>query len=166
MAWRMSRTRRERWGASFLRSFRGALPGMSRVDEELPGAVRALAVDDVMPFLELRKHGAKQFGWVLQIGVENEYNFSAAKLEARGQRDLVAVIARQVDADNVRVLACMASDDRPGRVARTVVHQDDLEIVGHQGLAHGHEAADELVQSGLLIIAGNDHRKSRSFRIS
>src|SRR5690606_35838790 len=85
-----------------------------------------------------------------------------------GERELVAVIARQVDRDEARVARGERLHDRPGPVARAVVDEDDLVIVRRHLGGDGGEPRVELLETFLLVEAGHDDRKggrrhSRSF---
>ncbi len=58
---------------------------------------------------------------ILQIGVDDQDLLARAQIQARGQRELMPVIARQVDRDEVRVggRQCAAS---PASCRRAIRH--------------------------------------------
>ncbi len=61
----------------------------------------AAAVDDVHALVHSPHHLAEQFGRVLQVGVDDQHALAARQAQARRDRELVTVVARQVDADDV-----------------------------------------------------------------
>ena len=78
--------------------------GGAALERGLAGAGAADGIDDVglLP-VHLRHHVAEQFRRVLQVGVDDQDALADAQIEPGGQRELVAVIARQVDRDQARV---------------------------------------------------------------
>ena len=82
------------------------------LERSLAGAALAHAIDDVGVLLAHRlEHRRQQLGRVLQVRVDDQDRVAAAKVETGGQRQLVTVIARQVDRDDVRIARppCAAS---------------------------------------------------------
>jgi len=71
----------------------------------------------------------------------------------------VAVIARQVDRNDVRVLRRDIPHVRPAAVARAVVDQDDFVIAAGGGLRCGRQAVMQRRKAGLLIVAGDNDRE-------
>jgi hypothetical protein len=110
------------------------------------------------------EHPGQQFGRVLQIGVDDQDGVTAAQVESRGQRQLVTVIARQVDRDQVRILGREFLHDRPARIARAVIHQNDLIILAHRLSGGRAEALMKRSKAGFLVEAGDDDRQHHGWR--
>jgi hypothetical protein len=130
------------------------------------GFARALAADRVDHVGILRGHHRahvrQQFGRVLQIGVDDEDLLARAQVEPGGQRELVAVVARQVDRDEVRIGGSEALHHRPAIVLRSVVDEQDLEILAHRRPRRAGHARVKLVETGGLVIAGDDDGQGRA----
>ena len=108
------------------------------LEERLAVALAAHGIDDVgLLRRHLRAHVAEQFGRVLQVGVDDQDLLARAQIEPRGQRELVAVVARQVDRDQPRVLRRQPLHDRPAVVLRPVVDQDEFVILADLRLRGG-----------------------------
>ena len=83
----------------------------------------------------------------------------ARKIEPRRQRELMPVIARQVDRHNARILRREPLHHGPGCVFRAIVNQHDLMVIlGHRP-RHGRHPAIEFVETILFVVAGNDNRE-------
>jgi hypothetical protein len=95
-------------------------------------------------------------GRILKVGVDQDNGVTFGVVEAGGNRDLVAEIARQ--ADNAGVFARVLDVLEQGRcrVLASVVHIDDLERHSHAG-QNGHETFVRMGDDFLLVIAGYDH---------
>ena len=106
------------------------------LEQRLAVALAAYRVDHVRGLRGHRRaHVAQQFGWVLQVGVDDEDLRAAAQVQPRGERELVAMVARQVDRDQRGIGGGQPLHHRPAVVARPVVDEDDLVIVPHRGCA-------------------------------
>ena len=104
-------------------------------------------------------HRGQQLGRILEVGVDDQHVIAAAQIEARRQRQLVAMIARQVDSDEARNAGRELPHLRPAAIARAVVDEHDL-IILIGGLSRGR--GQPLVQRGearLLVEARHDNRK-------
>ena len=91
------------------------------LEHGLAGAGAAHGIDDVgLARLHLGDHLGEQLGRVLQIGVDDQDALARAQVEPGGQRELVAVVARQVDRDQPRVRRRQLSHHLPaaGRASR------------------------------------------------
>ena len=140
--------------------------GAGAFEPRLARPAAPLAIDHVEALVHLEHESAEQFGRILEVGVEDEDAPAAAELEARAQRDLVAVIAGQIDRHDVTVLRGQREDHVPGPVRRSVVHQNDL-VGGSDRLAAG--VGDAAVQNGdvgLLVVAGDHHRERPAFLLA
>ena len=129
--------------------------------EERLALARATHGIDYVGFFgrHLRAHFAEQFGRILQIGVDDQYLLPAAQIEPRGQRQLVAVVARQVDRDQPGVARRQLLHDLPAIVLRPVVDQDELIILADFRLRRRGDARVELRQRQRLVIARDDDRE-------
>ena len=77
-----------------------------------------------------------------------------------GQRQLVAVVARQVDGDQAGVGARQIAHDRPAAVGRPVIDEHQLVIARRPHLARLGQALVERGDAGfLLVVARNDDRQ-------
>src|SRR5262249_5481679 len=100
------------------------------------------------------------FGRVLQIGVDDEDALAAAMREPGRERDLVTVIAREVDGDDMRIARREQHHHTPGLVARPVIDQDDLVILAGCGDTDPSHTPMHLEQALGLVVAGRHHRKA------
>ncbi len=87
-----------------------------------------------------------------------------AQVEPGGQRQLVAVIARQVDRHQMRVGGGKALHHRPARIARPVVDQDDLIILADRGPGGRAQPLVKRLEAGFLVEAGDDDRQHHGWR--
>ena len=105
-----------------------------------------LRVDDVEAFVHLRRHLAEKFRRVLKIGIENENALATAEFQPGAQRDLVAVVAREIDTEDVGIGRGEGRNGLAGAVLRTVIDENDLVIVAGAGAAGGRDARGETPQ--------------------
>jgi hypothetical protein len=131
------------------------------LEQALAVALATLSVDHVGALVDQRHHVRQEFGRVLQIGVDDQDALTAAHREAGGERQLVAVVAHQLHRDDARVAGRRLGHDLPGAVARAVVDQDDLAGAA-RAVQHGADAAQELGQGFLLIVARGHHGQRRA----
>src|SRR3546814_6190477 len=87
-------------------------------------------------------------------------DLAAAQIEPGSERELVAVVARQVDRDEVRIARRQPLHRRPARIARAVVDEDDFVIPAHRRARRRADARVERLQTPLLVVARDDDRKS------
>ena len=134
--------------------------GRAPLERGLAGARAPDRIDHVglLP-LHFLDHLRQQLRRVLKVGVDDQDPLARAQVEARGQSELVAVIARQVDGDQPRIGDGELAHDLPAAVARAVVDQDDLIIVPGDRRGGLGDAGVELGEAGLLIVAGDDDGK-------
>ena len=123
------------------------------LERRLAAALAALPVDDVRALVHQLHHAGEELWRVLQVRVDDQDALAAAYVQARRQRQLVAVVARQAHADDVGVVAAQLADDRPGAIGRPVVHQHDLVVFADLGAAGIAQAAVQLAQRSLLVVA-------------
>ena len=133
------------------------------LEQRFPRALAADGIDHVRP---LRRHGrahvGQEFGRVLKIGVDDQDLLARAQVEPCGQRQLVAVIARQVDRDQMRIGGGQTLHHRPAVVLRAVVDQDDLIILAHRRARRARDTRVQHVQTGGFVIAGDDDGQGRA----
>ena len=84
---------------------------------------------------------------------------AAAQVEPGGQRQLMAVVARQIDRDDMRIVGGERLHHRPAAVARAVVDQHDLIILAGTRWRRGREPLVQLGEARLLVVAGHDDRQ-------
>ncbi len=114
------------------------------LERRLARAARADAVDDVRAFVSHHFHHLGQkLRRVLEVGVDDQDRIAAAEVETRRERELMAMIARQVDRDDVDVLRRHLAHHRPAIVARAVIDEHDLIILAHCRDAQPRSAARE-----------------------
>ena len=148
----------------FGRARKQAVEAMRRrpLEHGLALAAAAHAIDHVGALASIvGKHRAEQLGRVLQVGIDDQDPVTPAQVEAGGQRQLVPMVARQVDCQHMRVRCGHRLHHRPGRIARSVVDQHQLIILA-DGIARGRaqplvklpEAASSLKQGTTIESAG------------
>jgi len=131
------------------------------LEDRLAGALAAHGIDHIGLVLDHRRaHVAEQLGRILQIGIDDQDLFAGAQIEPGGQRELVAMVARQVDRDQPRVDGGEALHHRPAVVARAVVDEEDFIVVADRRPGRARDAGMEQVETGGLIVAGDDDGQS------
>lgn len=65
---------------------------------------------------------------MLKVRIENENQISACSLKAGRQRQLMAVIAREIDTDDMRVCLAELLDKLPRAVLRSVIDENNFVI--------------------------------------
>ena len=75
----------------------------------------------------------EQLRGILQIRIDDQDAVTAGKLKARGKGQLMTVVARQVDGDNMWIGGCELSHNRPSSVPRAVVYEDYLVLLTNLG---------------------------------
>src|SRR3546814_4973124 len=89
-----------------------------------------MPVDHVISFRHFDQQRGKQFGRILKIGIHDHHEIAPAYLQARAERDLVAMVASQIDGDDMRRLVREPGSYRPSLIAGTIVDKNDLISVG------------------------------------
>jgi hypothetical protein len=84
-------------------------------------------------------------------------------IEAGRKRYLMAVIARKIDDDEVRILKRERHHYLPGVVARAVIDEDDFVIFAEASVGDRNYAPEELGKTGLLVKTGRHHRQAWSW---
>jgi hypothetical protein len=130
------------------------------LEPALPGPALALAGDHVGSLIHQRRHRSQELGRVPEVGVDDQDAVAGADRETGGEGELVAVVARRVDADHPPVAPREVGDDGPRGVAGAVVDQDDLVVIPDHPVAGRGEPLAEGRQALLLVEAG-DHRAPR-----
>src|SRR5262249_14723750 len=97
---------------------------------------------------------------ILKVGVHDDHRVAGREVDAGGQRDLVAEVARQPDEPEPRVVARGLEHQLVGAVAAAVVDEDRLRVAVER-LHHSREVRDELLDHALLVVCGNYERVSR-----
>ncbi len=127
------------------------------LEQGLALALAAHGVDHVgLLARHQRAHLAEQFGRVLQVGVDDEDLLARAEVEPGGERELVPVVARQIDRDDVRVRCRQRLHRRPARVARAVVDEHDLVVLPHRRARRRRDAGVKQREGRFLVVARDD----------
>ena len=114
--------------------------GGNLLEPGFPVALPPLRVDHVKPFAVLGIKGGDQLRRILKIRIHHDHRGTPADIDARGNRDLVAEIAAQVDGLHAPIEVGQAKNGVPGTVPAAVVHEDNL--VRHPGpVQHRFDAA-------------------------
>ena len=130
------------------------------LERSLPGAALAHSIDDVRLLVaHRREHGRKKLRRILEVGVDNQYRLAPAQVETGGERELMPMVARQVDRDQVGIGRRHPLHRRPARVARAVVDQHQLIILAYRNLGGGAQPLVKLDEAGFLVEAWDDDRK-------
>ena len=112
------------------------------LERALAFSFRPLRVNDLVSFVDLLQHLGEELGRVLQIRIHHGHDPAARGVDARGERHLVAEVARETESPETRVFAGEGRHLFEGRVGAAVVHVHDL-----PGAARGGEdACQALVQ--------------------
>jgi hypothetical protein len=83
-------------------------------------------------------------------------------VEAGRERYLMAVIARKIDDDEMRILKRERRHHLPGVVARPVIDKDDFIVFAKASSRDRRDAPVEFGKTGFLVKAGSDHRQAWS----
>ena len=119
----------------------------------------ALRVDHVEAVAPSGNQRGNDFRRVLQIGVDHDYRVAACVIQAGGDGDFLAEIARQTDRCNAVIGPPKCLDGRPRIVGTAVVDVNDFPLA--QGIHHREKARMECRQPHGLIEGRNDHRELR-----
>jgi len=119
--------------------------------------VPTLTVDDVRTLVHQARHLLQKLGRVLQVGIDDENALTTGKIKPGGQGELMPMIPRQVDDDEVRVRIRKLAHQWPSAIVRTVIDEDDFVIADF--LAACGEAAMKLKQPFCFIEAWDNHGK-------
>jgi hypothetical protein len=148
--------------AEHLREGIFALPGMALGavvgDRHLPEADPGDHAADEARLLR-EADGAEQLGRVLEVGVDDQDPVPRAEIEAGGEGELVAVVARQVDRDQPGIARGERPHHLPAAVARAVVDEHDLIILARHAAGGRAQPRMKLAEARFLIVAGNDDRE-------
>jgi hypothetical protein len=117
----------------------------------------AHAVHDFEALVALVQQLEQLFRWVLQIAVHLDDPATGGAQDARLDRGLLAVVAREANELHASVARGERAHDRCGRVAAAVVDEDDLPRFA-RALEHGDQALGELADVALLVVDGDDDR--------
>jgi hypothetical protein len=119
-------------------------------------AMDALAVSHVGARIERGHHLRQQFGRVLQIRIDNEDAFAARQRQTGGERQLVAMVARQIDAHDLRHVPRQAHHLGPCSVGRPVIDEYDLVIAARRRRAGGRKPLHKFGKPFFFVVAGHD----------
>src|SRR3546814_7428406 len=86
-------------------------------EQGFPGSADALPVDHVISFRHFVQQRGQQFGRILKIGIHDYHEIAPAYLQARAERVLVAMVASQIDGDDMRRLVREPGSYRPSLTA-------------------------------------------------
>src|ERR1043166_923247 len=130
----------------------------SGLEGRVAAATAPLAVDDVgRRLLHQLVHRDDEFRGILKVVVDDEDEIAPDKGQTGRKGILVAVVARKLYADHVRILRSERLDALPRLIARAVVDQDDFILLGRERAAGLRSSAVKLAQSVFLIVTGNHH---------
>jgi hypothetical protein len=105
--------------------------------------------------------GRDEFGRVLQVGVDDDRGAAGDVVEARGQREFLAEVARQPQRRHARIARAQLAHDRVGVVAAAVVDVEHGAVqIGH-AVEHGADALVEFTQALALVVGGDDDGQVR-----
>ena len=128
-------------------------------EHRLAIALAADGIDDIgLLIAHRRAHVGEQFGRILQIGVDDEDLRAAAQVEPGGQRQLVPVIAAEIDRDEAWIGGGQPLHHRPAVVAAAIVDENDLIIVAHRAARRRPDPRMEQFQARGLVVTGDDDR--------
>ncbi len=118
-----------------------------------PSRCCAHRVHHVRAPLPLLHHAGNQLGGVLQVGVDHRHHVPLRVLEPRGERRLVAEVAREMDHPHAGVVGGEPVEQLGRGVGAAVVDEHELErVVGDRRAGALDERLDEL----LLVVDGGD----------
>ncbi len=121
-------------------------------------AVAAQRDHHVVAIVPLRDEIAHEFRRVLQVGVDRDDGIAACVVEAGGQRDLLAEVARQRDDANPRIARGEGGKHRERRITAAVVDEHRLDVDAERGKRVG-GARPERREARSLVVAGNHQRE-------
>ena len=127
------------------------------LDPRLPDSALANCVDHVVPLAPALGELEHDLGRILQVRVHDDHCFPDGVVEAGGQCDLMAEIARHADDLESRVTLPQLAHDLERVVDRPVVDENDL-ARAVELLHHRPEAPMELLERLLLVEDGYDER--------
>ena len=129
--------------------------GRDAAQEEVVGALRAPAADDVVAFFELGEEVGDLVGIVLEIAVHGEDVVALGVVEAGGEGRGLTEVAAELDDEDAAVYGGDLFEKAIGAVAGAIVDEDQLE--GFADLLH--DGLEAVVESGdvlLFVMERND----------
>ena len=102
------------------------------------------------------EHLGDDFGWVLEVGVDDNRDVAGRALQTGGNGGLMAEIAGQGGDAHMRIGALQFTPDLQRFVAAAVADIDALEVEIGDGFECGDEAAMGHADDRFLVEAGND----------
>ena len=126
------------------------------------GTVVAHAVDNLEPAPPFRDHFRQDFGRVLQVDVHRHHRRAPGMLDPRGQRGLLAEVAREGNGPDTNVVGVRLANGLERPVATAVINEQDLELSVRQigdAAQHISHARDEWRDGLLFVLHGDDDRE-------
>jgi hypothetical protein len=117
------------------------------------GHLHGRAIHHVGAAIELREKARDVLGRVLQVVVDRDDRVSAGGADTGEQRVVLAVVAQEIEAPEIRVPGGQLGDLRPGVVGAAVVDEDDFRRGRGQG---AREALDEEWERTRAVVDGYD----------
>ena len=111
--------------------------------------------DHVVPLVESREQAGERLGRVLQVGVHGQHGVAGDVVERRGERGLVAEVARELDHDESRVVRGRRLEQLLRPVTAAVVHEDHLVRPAGNRVEHRDETTEQLGEDRFLVVDGN-----------
>jgi hypothetical protein len=123
-----------------------------------PGLARAHVanrVDDVIAFAPLLRELENHLGGVLEIGIEDDHRFADGEVDARGQRDLVAEVPRQLHELEARISCSDLEHELVGAIGAPIVDENRLRL-RIEGIHQRSEARGQQLDYSFLVVGGDD----------
>ena len=121
----------------------------------LAGTVRSLAVDHHVAFAPALDEFLDHLGRMLEVGIHDDDGAPPRMVEARGDRDLLAEIARERDRADARIGRGLAADALQRIVAAAVVDEHDLPV-GGDPVEDREDAPAQQIDVAALVMDGDD----------
>src|SRR5258708_13719150 len=126
-------------------------------------AKNALRVDNVVPLLVSSDELGYDFRNVLQVAVHHDGSISRDVIECRGERCLMAKIARKRDGQDSRVLACRFFEDRECAVGAAVIHEYNFVGAARHVVQDSPRPAQEVRKNRFFIVNRDGNGASESW---
>ena len=134
--------------------------GRSSFESAFAGPAAAHSVDHV-GFLAHHEivHRAEQLRGILKVGVDHEHQVATHRRKSGRERELVTVIARQPNGNDIAVLGRKLIDELPGVVGRSVVDKNQLKSLTAQRACGSRHLPMKFAQALLLVATGHNDRQ-------
>lgn len=121
------------------------------------------AVGDVGPVTHRLDHFGNNFGWILQVAIQNRHHLAACFTQSGGKGGLMAKVSSQTDGNDTLVSLDEFSKHHVGLIRAAVVDKDDFLGRLIKPVKHFADTCVAVLNRFLLVIDRDDTRDGGFF---